>query len=184
MKPLELFPGRGPTAVFSACEVCGTTELCERGHPRQPYRYLLRWPTGVEVRTAVAFILANPSTAVPYSPDPTVTRCINYGRAWGYGEVLVGNARAWRETDPDLVPPDPQAIGPHNDEILRLIAAEADLVVCGWGNLGKERGAPVLDVVRLAGKVPHAFGWNADGSPKHPLYLKKSLRPQPFPETA
>jgi len=173
MSSLELFPSLGSSAVFSACETCGRTDLCEDDHPRQVYRYMLSWKTSHADARHVLFILANPSTAIPKKPDPTVTRCINYGRDWGYGTVLVGNVRAWRETNPDWVPADPLAIGPYNDAILSLLIRLSDVVVCGWGKMGGPRGEEVLQLIRSCGKTPMALWRNQDGSPTHPLYQPK-----------
>ena len=36
--------------------------------------------------------------------------------------------------------------------------------------------------MRTLGKTPHFLKLNADGSPGHPLYLRRTLTPQPFPE--
>jgi hypothetical protein len=163
-----------PTATFSDCG---------------RYRYTLSWPTGVEpAGNAIrcCFILANPSTATPEKPDPTVTRCIGYARRWGYAWCDVVNVRAWRETIPKLVPADPLAIGPDNDRYIVYVAREAHLIVAGWGKLGGARGIEVLRLLRreprLAG--PYALKLNGDGSPAHPLYLASRLQPFVMPEVA
>jgi len=146
------------------------------------YRYTLRIPIGSPrmCRGVCLFVMANPSTAIVldghFKSDPTVTRCIGYARAWGYGELIVENARAWRETDPSKVPADPLAIGPENDARIRESALESDLVICGWGKLGGTRGADVLRILREVSE-PCALGLNNDGSPKHPLYLRADAKP-------
>jgi len=168
MEQPALFALPKPSAVFSGCE---------------RYRYLLRWPTGNQGERIVLFVMANPSTATAEHPDPTVNRCIDYARQWGFAWLWVVNVRAWRETDPDKVPDDPLAIGPDTDIHILQAARAAELVVCGWGKLGDERGhrsVPVLSLIRLAGKVPHALTRNQDGSPGHPLYLKRELKPVPM----
>jgi hypothetical protein len=149
------------------------------------YRYSLTIPLAeTEAGGSCLFVLANPSTAVVtdgvFQSDPTVTRCINYARAWGFGRVVVANVRAWRETDPKKVPPDPLAIGPENDEWICGLAAVSHLIVAGWGKLGGARGPKVLSVIRDVDKVPHALRLNGDGSPCHPLYLPSSLKPFPM----
>lgn len=166
MTQATLFQAAAPSCVLSDCG---------------RYRYSLTIPIGRESSGTCLFILANPSTAVVtdgiFRSDPTVTRCINYAKAWGYGRVVIANARAWRETDPDLVPADPLAIGPENDAWITRLAGAAELVVMGYGKLGGARGEAVLSLVRLAGKVPHALGLNQDSSPKHPLYLRSDAKP-------
>jgi hypothetical protein len=167
------------TAVFSNCEEHGegcSVEACLG----RPYRYLLRWPTGLLNDRVCLFVLANPSKATADKPDPTVTRCIAYGRKWGFGWTWVVNARAYRATDPKIVPTDPRGFGPENDDYVSSASALAELVVCGWGLLGKGRGPKLLELIRAAGKVPHALRLTEDGSPWHPLYLPKTLTPFPM----
>lgn len=146
------------------------------------YRYTLRIPIAGSGRGTCLFIMANPSTAVvvdgQFNSDPTVTRCLGYARRWGYGALIVENVRAWRETDPKLVPADPLAIGPENDLRIQRSAVAAELIVCGWGSLGGSRGIEVLRA--LAPLRPHALKLNADGAPSHPLYLAGDLRPVPM----
>lgn len=167
-----------PRAFFSECTLhrhC-LVEACKG----RLFRYRLYWPTGEQNERIALGIFANPSTATAEETDPTVRRWIGYARRWGFGWASVANARAWRETNPKLVPGGSFAIGPENDEHISAMAREAELVVCGWGHLGGARGPVVLELVRLAGKVPHALKLNADGSPAHPLYLDGSLKPFPM----
>jgi len=168
-----------PYAVFSACEL---HTRCAEGCDGQRYRYLLGYPTGLQHDRVALGAFANPSKATAFNTDPTVAKWIRYCRAWGFGRAWVVNARAWRETDPDLVPPDPLAIGPDNDRYIREAVQRAELIVCGWGKLGGSRGPAVLRIIREAGKVPLALKLNADGSPTHPLYLSEKLRPFPISE--
>jgi len=163
-------PGEGtcrwPRAIFSPCE---------------RYRYFLAWPTGVDNDRPALGVFANPSTADAQTTDRTIDRWIDYCRRWGFGWAWVCNVRAWRETDPDLVPPDPLAIGPDNDYHIAHWAAQAEIVVCGWGKLGGRRASDVLAIIECAGgKRPHALCRNQDGSPTHPLYLRADLRPVPM----
>jgi len=158
---------RLPEAVFSEC---------------QRYRYLLKYPTDVDSGSIVLFALANPSKATAERTDPTVDRCIDYAKRWGFGWCWVVNARAWRATDPDDVPADPLGIGPENDTWISAAALQAELVVCGWGMLGGARGPIMWKLIKEAGKTPHALQVNGNGSPTHPLYLAKTLLPFELPE--
>lgn len=195
---LALMPSNRRTAraVFSHCEVHGdsdvqasiggvpvATSACPAACSGRRYRYQLWWPTGAENDSVALGVFANPSTATADDLDPTLTRWRNYCRAWGYGWSVTANVRAWRETNPKLVPDDPQAIGPENDRHLNDLVCGADVVVCGWGKLGGARGPVVLDLIRKAGKVPHALKLNGDGSPAHPLYLASKLKPFPMEDT-
>jgi hypothetical protein len=156
---------REPRAIYSSCE---------------KYRYFLAWPTCVDNNRAALGVFANPSTATHLDTDRTIDRWIDYCGRWGYGWAWVCNVRAWRETNPKLVPPDPLAIGPNNSDEICRAALRADLVVCGWGNLGGTAVADALAAIKTAGKVPHALQRNKDGSPAHPLYLRADLKPVPM----
>ena len=54
------------------------------------YRYQLwrKWDPSLPV---VLFIMLNPSQADASEDDPTIRRCINYAKSWGYGGIYVGN---------------------------------------------------------------------------------------------
>ena len=178
--PAQMFQERRPGAVFSGCE---EHRDCLDSCKLRRYRYLLWWPTGISDNRVCLGVFANPSTATADKPDPTVTRWINYCRAWGYGWSVTANVRAWRETKAKLVPPDPIAIGPENDGLIKLAVSQAHLVVCGWGKLGGKRGTEVLRLIRDAGKVPHALKLTKAGEPGHPLYLRADLKPFPMEAT-
>jgi hypothetical protein len=161
-KIYDVFSGRLPWAAFSPC---------------RRYRYLLAWPTGVENDRIALGVFANPSVATPEALDPTLTRWLDYCRRWGFGWSYTGNVRAWRETNPKLVPPDPEAIGPCNDDWIKFAATRAELVLCGWGKLGGAQGNYTLELLQSVGATPKALKLNADGSPAHPLYLKSTCVP-------
>jgi len=140
------------------------------------YRYLLKRKVGVQ-RTVCLFIMLNPSTADETVNDPTVTRCINYARHWGFGWLEVCNIFAYRATDPkklyDLEYPS-QVIGPDNDKHIKAAVRRADRVVCAWGNHGalQCRGIEVRKMIVDADKFPLAFKITQKGQPIHPLYQK------------
>lgn len=174
MQP-ELFRDRQPRAVFSDCE---DHQSCDEACLGRRYRYELWWPTGVDNDRVCLGIFANPSTATAASLDPTLTRWRNYCRDWGFGWSVTANVRAWRETNPKLVPADPLAVGPRNGEHLVSLAQKAEMVVAGWGKLAGHRGDFVRALIfRRAGKALHALKLNNDGSPAHPLYLRADLIP-------
>lgn len=150
------------------------------------HRYgLQRTAGGLAGVGTCAFVMLNPSKADHNRNDPTVKRTIGYATAWGYRDLLVANAFAWRATDPDELLPltAAQAIGASNDRAIAAIASLADLVVCGWGNDGDlhDRGTAVRVIIERAGKVPHILKLTKTGQPGHPLYLKGDLRPVPWP---
>lgn len=127
------------------------------------------------------FIGLNPSTADESINDPTIRRCINYAKDWGYGAMIMANIFAYRSTDPKGLKEVSDPIGPENDASIIKIAWEAAVVVLCWGGHGKylNRGNTIVQL--LKDKVPLKCIEVGNGFPKHPLYLKKDLAPIPFP---
>lgn len=145
--------------------------------PCKAYRYRLErsWDRGA---TSVAFLMLNPSTADASNDDPTIRRCIGFAKAWGFGGLIVGNLFALRSTDPKALYDHPDPVGPRNDEHLRAIAKDAELIVCAWGAHGALRGrgvevAGILDGANLA-----ALSVTKDGHPGHPLYIPANAQPK------
>ena len=146
------------------------------------YRYWLEYVVREDVDSACLFIMLNPSTADEVQSDPTVTRCKNYSARWGYGKLWVCNLFAFRATDRKVMKRAEDPIGCLNDYHIYERAKKADMIVCAWGTDGKymNRGVRVsrhLKLIGLADKVHH-LGLNADGSPKHPLYLRENEKPE------
>lgn len=151
--------------------------------PCRRYRYSLIRRLGAG-EGACLWVLANPSVADEFRLDPTLRRCADYTERWGYAEMRVANVRALVETDSAKVPDDDVlAAGPDNLRHVALLTEGAGLVVCGWGKLGGKLGVAMRDYLdRYCVHVPHALKLNGDGSPQHPLYLSKTLRPFPMVE--
>lgn len=63
------------------------------------YRFSL-WRIWDEALPYALFIGLNPSTADETANDPTITRCINFAKDWGYGGIYMANLFAYRATDP------------------------------------------------------------------------------------
>jgi hypothetical protein len=167
--------GRVASAAFSRCEMhssCADPYCAGKRH-----RFVLKWPTGLDNDRVALGCFANPSTATPLELDPTLKRWLRYCRDWGYGWSWTVNVRSWRATDPSDVPDDDLAISRQNNRWIRQSALQAELIVCGWGKLGGQRGAEVLGILRAEGLVPHALRLNKDRSPAHPLYLPANCRP-------
>ena len=168
----ELFNRNKPSAEFSACG---------------RYRWVLRWPTGINNGRILAVCAANPSYAGQTAPDGTmltdntVSRMRGLARDLEFGWLWMVNVRSWISTDPSNVPPDPEAIGELTDQHIDLAARACSMFLCAWGNLAGERGPRVLELVRAAGKVPHALALCNDGkTPRHPRGIPSSARPFPL----
>jgi len=145
--------------------------------PCQRYRYAL-WREWDATKPIVAFVGLNPSTADAEWDDPALQSVQRLARAWGFGRVTMLNAFAWRSTDPDGLIGLDDPVGPENDSAITAVAGEAGRIVFAWGRFQKIRGMVgrrtfVLRRLlrRSACEVGHR-GLNADGSPKHPLFLK------------
>jgi hypothetical protein len=151
-----------------------------RFSPCRAWRYTLHrvWD---DERGLLMVIGLNPSTADEVQNDPTVTRCVNYARAWGFGGLLMMNAFAYRATFPKDLKAAPDPVGPDNDFWLRRMAEEARLILAAWGNHGLwlDRQAKVLSLI---GREVYCLGVTKEGAPRHPLYLRKDAEPWIFRE--
>ena len=142
--------------------------------PCREYRYTLyrEWSPGDRI---VQFIGLNPSTADEINNDPTVTRCINYAKRWGYDAMYMTNIFAYRATDPRVMKAHPEPVGSENDHYLSLVAREVDIVIAAWGTHGAylNRGDQVKQLIRDL----HCLKITNGGHPSHPLYLPARLVP-------
>lgn len=155
--------------------------------PCRTWRYTLErvWAPPEEHRGArevAAFIGLNPSTADEVKNDPTVTRCINYARRWGFHGMFMLNIFALRSTDPRALYRHPDPIGPETNRYLTEVVQrrEVSLVVAAWGNHGAllSRGWNVITLVRNSGVNLYRLGeLTKQGQPRHPLYLRRDLEP-------
>lgn len=174
---------RKPWAQFSNCEE-HASECQKPSCVGRKYRYLLAWPTGLDNGRIALGVFANPSTADAEKLDPTLKRWLNYCRDWGYGWSWTCNVRAWRATDPKDVPlNDGRACGQLNFSRVLDAARGVALVVCGWGKLGGQLGDALRWELQRCNIPLHALRFNQDGSPAHPLYLPRNLKPIPFGRT-
>jgi hypothetical protein len=130
-------------------------------------------------RQFIAFCCLNPSTATQIDNDPTVTRCINYAKAWGFGGYVMINAFAWRETLPGEMKLQPEPIGECNDAMLELVVSMAGMTVAGWGCDGAHLGRHehLSNLLPRHGDI-YRLKETAGGFPIHPLYQRKDLIPQ------
>lgn len=141
------------------------------------YRYVLSrtWDAS---RPSVMIIGLNPSTADETEDDPTIRRCIDFAKTWGYGTVFMLNLFAFRATKPSdmFLAADP--IGMDNNKYLEKYASDCDKVICAWGNDGiyKDRSREIKSKLNNL----YYLALNQTGEPAHPLYLKSDLIPVEF----
>ena len=149
------------------------------------YRYELHRTWDID-KGEVLFIMLNPSTANAWKDDLTTIRCINFAKKWGYGGIMIGNIypfRAKRPKDLRKWLKEHNGVGManwENEDHVRRMANEADLIVCAWG-CNYKKGVP--EWVEELGNL-HYLELCDDGlTPKHPLgNLSKDLRPIKFNE--
>tara|TARA_Y100000589_G_scaffold173269_2_gene164498 strand:- start:1033 stop:1494 length:462 start_codon:yes stop_codon:yes gene_type:complete len=137
------------------------------------YRYAL-WRIWDESLDSVLFIGLNPSKADESYNDPTIRRCINFTKKWGYGGLCMANLFAYRATEPKTMMIADDPIGPVNDQILFDLVSKAKIVVAAWGNHGSFMGRSVQisrSILNL-----RCLRINKSGEPAHPLYLNESTR--------
>jgi hypothetical protein len=128
------------------------------------------------------FVMLNPSTADGEVDDPTIRRCVGFAQTWGYGALEVVNLYAYRTTLPVELGAPADPVGPLNDSRILEADRSCDLVVCAWGNnsMAVRRAPAVLELFRGAGTPLRCLGLTKSGQPRHPLYLRRDLRPIPW----
>lgn len=136
-------------------------------------RYLL-WRIWDTDKPLLLVVCLNPSTANEYKNDATISRCVNYSKANGYGGLYFCNLFPIRSTDPKvLYKGDPYSLR-NEQEVLKIRANITDCVVA-WGTHGNindygKRMASLLAPLKC-------FGINNDGTPKHPCRFLRDSTP-------
>ena len=143
------------------------------------YRYRL-WRIWDQNKPMVGFCMLNPSTADASVDDPTIRRLIGFAKAWGYGGFYVVNLFALRSPKPVLLKTAADPIGPVNDLHIAKCVSLIEILICAWGAHGSFMGRDRLVAQMLPSEKLYALHINADGSPKHPLYIKGDAKPVPF----
>jgi hypothetical protein len=147
------------------------------------YRYDLTRDFVPDLRASsrVTFCMLNPSKADATKPDPTMRRCLEYAKSWGFRGFAIVNLFAFRATKPRDMWKALDPIGPTNDDFIMEWARNCGLFICAWGavpkGLGQQRASSILRTVRSAGVVPHAIQLTKDRHPGHPLFLRADLSP-------
>jgi hypothetical protein len=127
--------------------------------------------------------MLNPSTADASKNDPTIHRCIQFAQSWGYGSLEVVNLFAYRTTTPIELQRIADPIGSKNDHYLVQAGQRAQMLILAWGNWGNllGRDQAVLKLVNSHQSV-YCLGINQSGLPRHPLYVKGTTMPYPYPK--
>ena len=138
--------------------------------PCRKYRYSLTrsWNSA---EGYVLFIGLNPSIADEIIDDPTLIRCINFAKDWGYGGLIMVNLFAYMSTHPTDLKKAKLPIGKNNNKHILKNHQKSQLTIAAWGNDGHflKRDKEVLKIINN----PMCLNINKSGQPAHPLYQKK-----------
>ena len=143
------------------------------------YRYsLTRDVAPLTGEGTCVFVMLNPSTADETEDDPTIRRCIDFARRWGFARLKVVNLYAYRATDPRELRGATDPVGPDNDCTLSKVFGASDLTVAAWGvHAEPER---VAEVMRWPVRPRVALGLTKSGAPRHPLYVRADAQLGPY----
>src|SRR5690606_28870987 len=165
-------PG-GKVRLRLAPGVHGDVVMSVDGRHRQLMR---RWLGDAFPQRYIMFIGMNPSTADANVDDPTCAREWSFARREGFSGMAKCNVGDYRATDPKtLVQPGVVAVSEANIPTIRRVARGAGQVVLCHGKLNRAlapAGRAIVEALREDGIELWCFGTNADGSPRHPLYLR------------
>lgn len=153
------------------------------------YRYTLRreWSFGTG---CVCWVMLNPSSADDLTNDNTMRRVIRFSQDGGYQRLVVVNLFAARSTRPVHLTEMIDPVGPDNCDALTSALAESATVVFAWGSWYKANAHRVVTPPKptwyalCAGHTPLCLGTTADGSPRHPLYVRADQPLVPFQAAA
>lgn len=162
MTTLSLFAEIERSAVLSECRL---------------YRYSLT-RTWDESRERVLFVGLNPSTADENRDDPTLRRCIGFAKRWGYGGLILVNLFAFRATDPSELLSTADPVGPENDAAIASALKLVNQTIVAWGTKGELLNRDIEILKQIS--QPYCLGKSKNGFPRHPLYMRKSLRPKKY----
>jgi hypothetical protein len=119
--------------------------------------------------------MLNPSTADAERDDPTIRRCISFAKREGCGGLVVLNLFGLRATDPKELSRHPFPVGPDWRHWIDTMLENIDgPLIAGWG--AHKSIAPQVETIRqtlnASGVKAMCLGKTADGSPRHPLYVR------------
>lgn len=119
----------------------------------------------------------NPSTANETDDDATIKSLTRILTNANFGRFTMCNLFPFISTDPDKVSEWWSSQKDHiyaNDVFISIASTESFVTIFCWGNfkVAEVRAKKIYEM------CPHAmcFGKNANGSPKHPLYLKSDSK--------
>jgi hypothetical protein len=124
----------------------------------------------------------NPSTADETKNDPTIRKDMGFASRLGFGGILKLNVGAFRATDPRDWRRATDPIGPENTALHLKIYAErfhVESMIAAWGKNGVYAQEQCSAIAKEFPSL-QCWGFNGDGTPKHPLMLSYTTKLQPF----
>ncbi len=114
--------------------------------------------------------MLNPSVGDETFDDKTIKRLIFFTKKFGYGGFYVGNIFPNINTKVNDLYLDLSHDKKKNREHVNSMIDKSESIVYAWGNTIDN---PPDWIDKIVNK-PLCFGFNKNGTPKHPLYLRKS----------
>tara|TARA_B100000989_G_scaffold110874_1_gene81350 strand:- start:100 stop:552 length:453 start_codon:yes stop_codon:yes gene_type:complete len=118
----------------------------------------------------VLFILLNPSKGGDKNDDPTIRRLISISKSLGYGGFKVVNLYTIINPKRNKLYEKKRRFSRKNKNLIINLVTQYKTIVYGWGATENE---PIW--LKNIIKNPMCFYINNNGTPKHPLYIKKSF---------
>lgn len=131
--------------------------------------------------------MLNPSTADETKDDPTIASLRRLTKNNDFAKLIVVNLFALRATNPTTMLSHISPVGPQNwdtwAKVLRELNPSEDTVALAWGRAPKVIHSKQIFQSALYQASKQLDNWtgrvttwliNADGSPRHPLYIKSS----------
>lgn len=136
------------------------------------YRYRL-WRIWDETGPFAQCVGLNPSTANADEDDPTIRNLTSILKNNGYGGFYMTNLFALISPFPQDLRACPDPLKDNDIHLDQVYGLCQSIVFC-WGNFKQAE----YRAKKMIKKYPQAlcFGKNANGSPKHPLYLKQTTK--------
>lgn len=141
------------------------------------YRYAL-WRIWDREKPLIMFIGLNPSNADEIESDPTIRRVGDFANKWGFGGFYMMNLFSFVTPYPEQLQA-PEANDDENDTWLYNISKTCKTIIYCWGNFPQAKGRAMQILERFPGGF--AIIINKNGSPRHPLYIKRSCQPVKYP---
>ena len=147
--------------------------------PNDCYRpRLRRWIGDLFPARYINFLAMNPSRASAHINDPTIAREWSFTTREGFEGMSKTNVCDYRHKDPsELLKLDIPACSEINLSTILFEAAGAQMIIVAFGGLNKvllPHGKRAVRALVEDGHKLWCFDENADGSPKHPLYVKST----------